>query len=252
MKISVCGKGGSGKSTVVALLARQAEAQGQKVLVVDSDESNTGLFRMLGFKQPPPPLMELVGGRKEMMAKMRTPGILAADRITVGDIPSPYLLSRNGIQLVSIGKILQSLEGCACPMGVLSREFLAKLSLESNEIAIVDMEAGVEHFGRGVDNSIDTLLLVVGPSMESIAVAEKIQQMAAGMQKNLFAVLNRIGSETIASRLKHQLEQKAITVIGVIPDDPVVFEAGLDGRAVETGSAFDAADRIFTHLAIPK
>jgi CO dehydrogenase maturation factor len=46
---------------------------------------------------------------------------------------------------VSIGKILQSLEGCACPMGVLSREFLKKLYLNENTVAVVDMEAGVEH-----------------------------------------------------------------------------------------------------------
>ena len=63
MKISVCGKGGSGKSTVLTLLAKAAQERGLPVLVVDSDESNSGLFRMLGFKSPPVPLMELVGGK---------------------------------------------------------------------------------------------------------------------------------------------------------------------------------------------
>ena len=64
MKISVCGKGGSGKSTIVTLLANQARKKGYRVLVVDSDESNSGLFRTFGFDQPPVPLMELVGGKK--------------------------------------------------------------------------------------------------------------------------------------------------------------------------------------------
>ena len=64
------------------------------------------------------------------------------------------MLEKDGIRLVAIGKILQSLEGCACPMGVLSREFLKKLRLKDKEITIVDMEAGVEHFGRGVETSI--------------------------------------------------------------------------------------------------
>jgi CO dehydrogenase maturation factor len=58
MKVSVCGKGGSGKSTVVTLLANLTRQRGFKVLVVDSDESNSGLFRMLGFEKPPIPLME--------------------------------------------------------------------------------------------------------------------------------------------------------------------------------------------------
>jgi CO dehydrogenase nickel-insertion accessory protein CooC1 len=142
MKISVCGKGGSGKSTLVCLLAKQAEARGQKVLVVDSDESNSGLFRMLGFPQPPTPLMVLVGGKRKLKEKMRRPNVLAGSRITTEDIPCQYVIRRNGIGFVSIGKNLQSLEGCACPMGVLSREFLSKLRLNENEIAIVDMEAG--------------------------------------------------------------------------------------------------------------
>ena len=64
MRISVCGKGGSGKSTVVALLAEAFKLGGFRVLVVDSDESNSGLFRMLGLEQAPTPLMELVGGKR--------------------------------------------------------------------------------------------------------------------------------------------------------------------------------------------
>ena len=59
IKISVCGKGGSGKSTLVSLLANAAQARGLTTLVVDSDESNSGLFRMLGFNKPPIPLMAL-------------------------------------------------------------------------------------------------------------------------------------------------------------------------------------------------
>jgi CO dehydrogenase maturation factor len=127
MKISVCGKGGSGKSTVVSLLANQAEACGLEVLVIDSDESNSGLFRMLGFQRSPIPLMELVGGKDKLKTKMNQPNILAQSRITTENLPSKYVLRRNALKLVSIGKILQSLEGCACPMGALSREFLNKL-----------------------------------------------------------------------------------------------------------------------------
>jgi CO dehydrogenase maturation factor len=70
MKISVCGKGGSGKSTMVALLANVAQKKGYSVLVVDVDESNSGLFRMFGFDKPPTPLMELVGGKNSLKAKM--------------------------------------------------------------------------------------------------------------------------------------------------------------------------------------
>jgi len=71
IKISVCGKGGSGKSTLVSLLAIAAQAWELKTLVVDLDESNSGLFRMLGFNKPPIPLMALAGGREGINEKMK-------------------------------------------------------------------------------------------------------------------------------------------------------------------------------------
>jgi CO dehydrogenase maturation factor len=141
MKIAVCGKGGSGKSTIVALLASEAKRKGYKVLIVDSDESNSGLYRMLGFEHPPVPLMELVGGKRSLKEKMAQPNIFAASSISLKDISPQHLVGKDGLMLVSIGKILQSLEGCACPMGVLSREFLKKLTLQPGELAIIDMEA---------------------------------------------------------------------------------------------------------------
>ena len=138
MKISICGKGGSGKSTVVALLATEARDRDYRVLVVDSDESNSGLFHMLGFDHPPVPLMELVGGKKSLKQKMSQTNVLSEVQIATKQIPAQHLVQRDGLMLVGVGKILQSLEGCACPMGVLSREFLKKLTLAEDELAFYD------------------------------------------------------------------------------------------------------------------
>ena len=248
MKISVCGKGGSGKSVLTTLLANQAISHGLGVLVIDSDESNSGLFKMLGFENPPVPLMELIGGKKKLKEKMRNPNVLAESHLSVMDIPSQHLIRRNGLMLVSIGKILQALEGCACPMGVLSREFLKKLRLGEKEIAIIDMEAGVEHFGRGIDEGIDRVLLVVEPSFESIAVAEKIKGLASGLDKAVLAVLNKIDSERIALKLEGELRTRDIEVIGIIPNDPLVFEACLEGRTLGGGEAFNAAGKVLGNL----
>ena len=77
-------------------------------------------------------------------------------------------------------------------MGVLNREFLKKLRLEDNMIAIVDMEAGIEHFGRGIDEGIDSVLLMVEPSFESLEIADRIQKLAVGMQKSIAAVLSKV------------------------------------------------------------
>jgi len=95
MKISVCGKGGSGKSTLTSLLANQVISHGLGVLIVDSDESNSGLFKMLGFEYPPVPLMELVGGKKKLREKMSYPNVLAKSHLSIKDIPPRHLIRRS-------------------------------------------------------------------------------------------------------------------------------------------------------------
>ena len=248
IKISVCGKGGSGKSTLVSLLANAAQTKGLKTLVVDSDESNSGLFRMLGFDKPPTPLMALVGGKEGIKEKRNKPSVLSETNITLEQIPYGYINEKNALKLISIGKIHQALEGCACPMGVLSREFLKKLRLGKDEIAIVDMEAGIEHFGRGIDNSIDAVLVVVEPSYESIALAEKIKDLASGIDKKFWAVLNKVSSETLISEIKAKLKSREMETIGVISYDASVFLAGLNGDPLNRGRATRQAAEILDVL----
>jgi CO dehydrogenase maturation factor len=259
MKISVCGKGGSGKSTIVTLLANQARTKGFHVLVVDSDESNSGLFRILGFEQLPVPLMELVGGKKKVQEKMKkgysaaeaetAMRVMTQEAIKVQDIPHENILKKDNLSLVAIGKIMQSLEGCACPMGVLSREFLRKLSLLKNEIAIVDMEAGIEHFGRGVETSIDSVLIVVEPSFESIQLAERINTLSRGIGiENIWAILSKVSSNGVASTLQGELSKKGIDMIGCIHYDEGIFQSCLEGRGFSKGKASEEIIDVFDAL----
>ena len=251
MKLSVCGKGGSGKSTIVTLLASEAIARGYRVLVVDSDESNSGLFRMLGFNQPPVPLMELLGGKKGLKQKMSQPSVLSETSIPIENIPPQHLLTKNGLMLVSIGKILQSLEGCACPMGVLSREFLKKLTLKAGELVIVDMEAGVEHFGRGVETSIDSVLIAVEPSLESMELAGRVNKLSTGIGiDNVWAILNKIPSPDIASKLESELSRRGVDVIGCIHYDPEVFKSSLEGNVPSKGRATEETQDILNHILL--
>lgn len=82
IKISICGKGGSGKSTLTSVLAIAAQDRELKTLVIDSDESNAELYRMLGFPEPPTPLMALVGGRDGIKEKMNQPSLLSESELT--------------------------------------------------------------------------------------------------------------------------------------------------------------------------
>ena len=237
-KMAICGKGGSGKSTVVALLAHGVRDRGRRVLVVDSDESNPGLYRVLGFDKRPEPLLKLVGGKKKVFPTFSEESepreiLLTQEEIRIADLPGDYIVERDGIGLVCIGKILQSLEGCACPMGVLNREFLKRLHLQEDEVALIDMEAGIEHFGRGVEASIDSVLIVTEPSFDSLELAEKINTLAAevGVER-VWTILNKIGSEEVASKVRKELGEKGISVIGSISYEPEVFQSGLEGRPV--------------------
>jgi CO dehydrogenase maturation factor len=249
MKISVCGKGGSGKSTIATLLALSSVNRGSPTLVIDSDESNSGLYRMLGFDSPPSPLMDLLGGKRGLKERMAQKNVLAQQSITLDELPGNHFIRRDGLTLLTIGKVLHAFEGCACPMGVLSREFLKKLMLEEGQVAIIDMEAGVEHFGRGVDETVDWVVLVVEPSFESVAIAKKIMALSSQMKKKVRAVINKVDSESVSLRLREELEAAGIPVAGTIRRDEAVFEACLEGRSLEGArEAIAAAGSILVAL----
>jgi len=242
-KISVCGKGGSGKSAMASLLANGIHERGYLVLVIDSDESNPGLYRMLGFDRPPSPLIDFLGGKmsveEKLVAAVRAgkseleATLMPEEPISIGEIPPQYLIEADGIRLAMVGKIHDALEGCACPMGAVSREFLRKLRLKENEVAIVDMEAGVEHFGRGVGMGLDSVLAVVDPSFESIIIAERVKKISAEMEiGDVWAILNKVNSEEVEAKLREELAKRDIAVIGSVRYDPEIFEADLEGRRV--------------------
>lgn len=233
MKYVISGKGGSGKSTVSALIAREMAARGLKVLVVDTDESNFGLYKHLGLPQPKD-FMDSLGGKKglgEQMRKfMKSEGkekLSILQEFSVEDIPSELIVGKDGIKLVAIGKIHEYGEGCACPMGALAREFIEKL--QANEMhVIVDTDAGIEHFGRGVEGGSDKIVVVIDPSFESVQLSEKISEMGAKINKPVYFILNRMNED--AAELLSLVDEKK--VIGSVPFDRDVFQACLKGTQV--------------------
>jgi len=246
MKIVVCGKGGSGKSTVSALLAREMARRGEKVLVVDIDESNFGLYKQLGFDQPRD-FMESLGGKKaiteKLMKFMRSQGregLKILDDFSIEDIPEELVSGDDSIKLVAIGKIHDFGEGCACPMGALTKDFLGKLRTNGEHI-IVDTDAGIEHFGRGVEAGCDRIVVVVDPSFESVQLSGKISEMGAKIGKEVFIVLNKVDEDS-AELADLVLKDK---VIGALPNDREVFKACLKGKRIpEMKEMEKIADRL--------
>lgn len=235
MKTLVCGKGGSGKSTVAALLAKSMARRGYRVLVVDSDESNYGLHRQLGLDLPEP-LLSFFGGKKEMIGKMMK-AFPKGEQIKLfegkwglDDIPKEHLATKGGISLLAIGKIQDFGEGCACPMGALARMFLDNLVVKEKEMVIVDTEAGIEHFGRGVEQGCDMILAVLDPTYESLQLSKKIVEIAGKIGKDLYFVLNRVDADSREAMLKSLDIDK---VAAAVPEDKRIFMAGLAGEDIE-------------------
>jgi len=236
-KIAVSGKGGTGKSTIVTLMANALRGEGYSVLVLDTDESNPGLYRMFGFDKEPKPLMTLLS-RFSLDEPEPNTEWLRREEIALQDIPSEYILNRDGLKFLMVGKIEDPFQGCACSMADVTRDLMGKLVVQDREIVLVDMEAGIESFGRGVERNVDTVLMIVEPSFESIALAGKIGYMAEGMGiSRVRAILNKVPSEKVRQRMIEELNKKNIKTIGTVYYDPQLSEAGFEGTALGDSKA---------------
>ena len=235
MKMLVCGKGGCGKSTVAALLARAMQKHDRRVLLVDADESNVGLYRMLGVDMPQS-LLESLGGKKGFRERtapgsgLGGPPALFPGDLRVDALPVECVAHADGIRVMSVGKIHHFGEGCACPMGRLFRMLFGALTLEPHDLVIVDAAAGVEHFGRGLDGQCDRIINVVDPSYESIQMAQRVSDLAreAGVPAEI--VLNRMTPE-LEKEISAALD--GTVIIGSLPDSQSIFRRNLKGEPLD-------------------
>ncbi len=230
VKISFCGKGGSGKSTVTSMVAKQLSSMGKKVLVIDCDESNYGLHQQLGM-EPPESFIEQFGGKLAVMKMLENgpqnmPPLF--DRPwSFDDIPEKYRSEKDGILLMSPGKIQGANEACACPFVAVIAQFLNVLKLEKDDVVLLDMEAGIEHFGRGVENSVDAVVMMVDPSMESVKLSSKVVDICDSIGKRSFIILNKVDKnleQTIRNKISYEDH-----VLGAVHLDEGILSSGLSG-----------------------
>lgn len=235
MKIVICGKGGSGKSTFTALLAKALDKKGKSVLVVDADESNLCLHRLLGARLPEI-VMAHLGGRKGTKAALsqefgkENKTDFFTDNMTLADIPGECIARADNIKLLVMGKIQQFGEGCACMIGNLSKNVLNRLALEKNEVVLIDAEAGLEHFGRRINAGCDLILCVIDPTYESTAMAKKVDKMAGEAGISAFFILNKT-DEASAKILTDRIGDTKI--ITALPSDQTLFMQSLNGEVLD-------------------
>jgi CO dehydrogenase maturation factor len=230
MKLAVTGKGGVGKTTVVAGMAHVLAERGQKVLAIDADPvSNLALA--LGFPKdqrltPIAEMKELIEERTE--AKSGSMGGFFKLNPRVDDLPDKYTLENDGIRLMVMGTVQKGGGGCVCPENVMVRTLVTHLLLLRGEVVILDMEAGVEHLGRATAQAVDKLIVVVEPGQRSLEVAQKIRRLAADIGlKNIGVVGNKIRKEADREFLLSHMPD--FHFLGFLPYDPRVVEADLGG-----------------------
>ncbi len=234
MKIAITGKGGVGKTTVAAGLARYLAEEGYKVIAIDADP-DANLAAALGIDPEQAMGITPIARMNELIAE-RTgaqPGTIGGYfklNPRVDDIPDSLSIDANGIKLLVLGTIEKGGSGCICPESTLLKALLKHIVVRRDEAVILDMEAGIEHLGRGTAEAVDALLVVVEPGQRSVQTARVIENLAKDLSiKKVFLVLNKVHNKNEEEKLKAYLPD--LPVIGVVAERDSIRLADLDGKS---------------------
>lgn len=230
MKVAITGKGGVGKTTLSSTLARLYAAEGRNVLCADVDpDANLGLA--LGFTEEEVNSITPISKMRKLVEE-RT-GANAENKFfklnpQVSDIPDAYAKEIHGVKLLVMGTVETGGSGCVCPEHVMLKAILSSLVLRKDDVVIMDMEAGLEHLGRGTASFMDRFIVVVEPGARSIQTYEKVKQLAADI--GVFKV-NVVGNKIRSEDDKHFIESKipADVILGYISYSSEVIDADRSG-----------------------
>ncbi len=220
MKIAVTGKGGVGKTTIAALLIQELADRGFRVYAIDADP-DANLASMLGFPDADriKPIIELKSLIKERVGSTSEEiGSYFTLNPRVDDIPEEYGVRKGNIRLLVMGHIPKARGGCACPENILVRELVSHALTQEDEVVVMDMEAGIEHLGRGTAQGVDLMLIVVEPSRQSVETARRIQRLASDLGvPRIAAILNKVSDDTQRRQVEEML--KTVEIAAVLPLD---------------------------------
>lgn len=232
MKIAVTGKGGVGKTTFAATLARLYAAEGRHVLAADVDpDANLGLA--LGFSEEElENVIPITKMRKLIEERTGAGPDNAYYKINpkVDDIPDAYSIVHEGVKLLLLGTVETGGAGCVCPEHVMLRRIINNLVLHRDDVVILDMEAGLEHLGRGTTSGMDQFIVVIEPGSRSVQTYKNVKRLAQDLGvKQVHVVANKVRDEKDEAFVRAHIP--AEDLLGCIHYNPEIMDADRQGCA---------------------
>jgi len=246
VKVAITGKGGVGKTTISAGLATLCARAGRPVIAVDADP-DANLAATLGF--PDPDSITPISEMEELIAERTGAPVGSSGQAftlnpEVADIPDRFCPSHDGIRLLAMGGGSRSGgSGCLCPETAFLRALLSHLIFGSEDVVILDMEAGIEHLTRGTSRAVDAMVVVVEPGARSLETAARVRELAAdlGVQR-VWAVGNKVRRDEDREFIARSLGDTEL--VAAIPYRAEVVDSGMSGAGIGAALEGDVGQQI--------
>ena len=232
MKVAITGKGGVGKTTLSSTLARLYADEGRTVLAADVDpDANLGLA--LGLTQDEVDSIVPISKMRTLVEE-RT-GASAANQFYklnpyVADIPDTFSKDINGVKLLVMGTVDVGGTGCVCPEHVMLKSILSTLTYRKNDVVIMDMEAGLEHLGRGTAQGMDQFIVVIEPGARSVQTYRNVKRLANDLGiKRVRVVANKVRDEQDEEFVKNNIP--AEDLLGMVHYNLEIMDADRNGKS---------------------
>lgn len=245
MKVAITGKGGVGKTTLASLLARVYASEGKAVMAIDANpDANLGLAlgippEEVDWITPIAEMSELIEERTGAKPGSGAPYFKLNPK--VDDIPERFSSKIDGVRLLIMGTVKTAGSGCMCPESALLRSLVNHLIFRESDVVVMDMDAGMEHIGRGTAQGVDAFIIVVEPGKRSIQTAGAIRNLAAQLGLDCYVVGSKVSSDRDRQFIADNLPD--FDILGFMSYNPDVREADIKGVSV-----FDAAPKTVTEV----